>query len=129
VAGNGPGQAGEAQRDARPSRVRGSEDRGCRSGRHHLPRAPFAPIETSGPVREEWRDKIVVDATNVYHVPPALAHGVDGGGLATGPQIRREGDSFHGPPDGANPSEPAIGYCQRSRQPAATKFSVDTGEY
>jgi hypothetical protein len=32
-------------------------------------------------------------------------------------------------PDGANPSEPGIGFCQPSRHPAATKFSADTGEY
>jgi predicted dinucleotide-binding enzyme len=58
----------------------------------------FAAVETFGPVRDEWRDKIVVDATDVYHVPPARAHGVDGGGLGTGSQIGREGDSFYTAP-------------------------------
>jgi 8-hydroxy-5-deazaflavin:NADPH oxidoreductase len=36
---------------------------------------PFAAVETFGRVRDEWRGKIVVDATNAYHVPPEYLAG------------------------------------------------------
>ena len=36
---------------------------------------PFAAVETFGRTRDQWRGKIVIDATNAYHVPPGYLAG------------------------------------------------------
>ena len=33
---------------------------------------PFAAVETFGRAKDQWRGKIVIDATNAYHVRPEL---------------------------------------------------------
>jgi predicted dinucleotide-binding enzyme len=36
---------------------------------------PFAAIETFGRTKDQWRGKIVIDATSAYHVPPGYLAG------------------------------------------------------
>jgi predicted dinucleotide-binding enzyme len=36
---------------------------------------PFAAVETFGRAKDQWRGKIVIDATNAYHVRPELLAG------------------------------------------------------